>query len=123
MNPEQEFAFRACWQPGVPPPILARLRRAFGGWDGPAGADLRSIWTNWPGFPSPFRHIEGMESRRSASTFFTERTLAEYLSVSDRTVRNWIRRGDLPSYKLGAARRIDPADVEDFLARNRDEAA
>jgi hypothetical protein len=29
----------------------------------------------------------------------------------------------LPSYKLGAARRIDPADVEDFLARNRDEAA
>ena len=41
-------------------------------------------------------------------------------SVCDRTVRNWIRRGDLPSYKLGAARRIDPADVENFLARHRD---
>ncbi|MGH2939403.1 MAG: helix-turn-helix domain-containing protein [Solirubrobacterales bacterium] len=54
---------------------------------------------------------------------FTERTLAAYLSVSDRTIRNWIRRGDLPSYKLGASRRIDPADVEDFLARHRDAAA
>jgi excisionase family DNA binding protein len=56
-------------------------------------------------------------------TFFTERTLASYLAVSDRTIRNWIRRGELPSYKLGAARRIDPADVEDFLSRHRDEVA
>jgi excisionase family DNA binding protein len=56
-------------------------------------------------------------------TFFTVRTLAAYLAVSDRTIRNWIRLGELPSYKLGASRRIDPADVEDFLARHRDEAA
>jgi excisionase family DNA binding protein len=54
--------------------------------------------------------------------FFTERTLADYLAVSDRTIRNWIRRGELPSYKLGASRRIDPADVDDFLVRHRDEA-
>jgi len=66
----------------------------------------------------------GMDRNSARSpAFFTERTLAAYLSVSDRTIRNWIRRGDLPSYKLGAARRIDPADVEDFLARRRDEAA
>jgi excisionase family DNA binding protein len=66
----------------------------------------------------------GMKGNASHSiAFFTERTLAAYLAVSDRTIRNWIRRGELPSYKLGAARRIDPADVEDFLARHRDEAA
>jgi excisionase family DNA binding protein len=64
-----------------------------------------------------------MRSKVAARTFFTERTLAAYLSVSDRTIRNWIRRGQLPSYKLGASRRIDPADVEDFLARHRDESA
>ncbi len=64
----------------------------------------------------------GME-RKPASAFFTERSLAAYLAVSDRTIRNWIRRGELPSYKLGAARRIDPADVDRFLARHRDEAA
>jgi len=66
---------------------------------------------------------EGMEAKLGGPTFFTERSLAAYLAVSDRTIRNWIRRGELPSYKLGAARRIDPADVEDFLARHRDEAS
>ena len=66
---------------------------------------------------------ECVRAKAPGPTFFTERTLAAYLAVSDRTIRNWIRRGELPSYKLGASRRIDPADVEDFLARHRDEAA
>ena len=65
----------------------------------------------------------GMERKASKPSFFTERTLADFLAVSDRTVRNWIKSGKLPSYKFGAARRIDPTDVEDFLARHRDEAA
>jgi excisionase family DNA binding protein len=64
-----------------------------------------------------------MRWKAPAISFFTERTLATYLAVSDRTIRSWIRRGELPSYKLGASRRIDPADVEVFLARHRDEAA
>jgi excisionase family DNA binding protein len=67
-------------------------------------------------------HI-GDVNRKAAKPFFTERSLAAYLAVSDRTVRNWIRRGELPSYKLGASRRIDPADVEVFLDRHRDDAA
>ncbi len=67
--------------------------------------------------------IQGVTTRAEGRAFFTERTLAAYLAVSDRTIRNWIRRGELPSYKLGASRRIDPADVEDFLARHRDAAA
>lgn len=64
-----------------------------------------------------------MERKPNKPNFFTERTLADFLTVSDRTIRNWIRRGELPSYKLGAARRIDPADVEHFLSRRRDEAS
>jgi excisionase family DNA binding protein len=63
----------------------------------------------------------GMKRQPSATAFFTERSLADYLAVSDRTIRNWIRRGELASYKLGASRRIDPADVEEFLARRRQE--
>jgi excisionase family DNA binding protein len=66
---------------------------------------------------------EGMQAKSGKPIFFTERSLAAYLAVSDRTVRNWIRRGELPSYKLGASRRIDPADVEIFLSRHRDEAS
>jgi len=61
-----------------------------------------------------------MEPKTAGPTFFTERTLATYLAVSDRTIRNWIRRGELPSYKLGASRRIDPADVDAFLAQRRE---
>jgi excisionase family DNA binding protein len=60
-------------------------------------------------------------SERAARVFFTERSLAAYLAVSDRTIRNWIRCGDLPSYKLGTARRIDPEDVRNFLTRHRDD--
>jgi excisionase family DNA binding protein len=71
-----------------------------------------------------FTDIEGMrENSAQSEHFFTERTLAAYLAVSDRTIRNWIRRGELPSYKLGASRRIDPTDVDVFLAERRDEAA
>ena len=44
-----------------------------------------------------------MERNATPAAFFTERTLAAYLAVSDRTIRNWIRRGELPSYKLGGA--------------------
>lgn len=66
---------------------------------------------------------KGMERNAEPIAFFTERSLAAYLAVSDRTIRNWIRRGELPSYKLGASRRIDPADVNAFLAQRRDEAA
>jgi excisionase family DNA binding protein len=72
---------------------------------------------------APAMDRECMRSKAPRPTFFTERTLANYLAVSDRTIRNWIHRGQLPSYKLGASRRIDPADMEDFLARHRDEAA
>jgi excisionase family DNA binding protein len=64
--------------------------------------------------------IRGMQKNAPPLAFFTERTLAAYLAVSDRTIRNWIRRGELPSYKLGAARRIDPADVDAFLAQRRE---
>ena len=66
---------------------------------------------------------KGMQAKASGPTFFTERSLAAYLAVSDRTVRNWIRRGELPSYKLGASRRIDPTDVATFLEQRREEAA
>lgn len=71
-----------------------------------------------------FMDIGGMgENSAQTETFFTERTLAAYLAVSDRTIRNWIRRGELPSYKLGVSRRIDPVDVDAFLEARREEAA
>lgn len=53
--------------------------------------------------------------------FFTERSLAARLSVSDRLIRKWVKEGRLRSYKLGGCRRFDPADVDAFLAEHREE--
>ena len=58
------------------------------------------------------------EPRRA---FFTPRTLAEYLSMSERTIREMLARGEIASYKVGEnARRIDPKDVDSYLAKRRD---
>jgi len=94
----------------------------------PVGRGGRDLTFVLPGGFRPMHRVAaldigGMERKATEPSFYTERTLAEFLAVSDRTVRNWIRHGELASYKLGAARRIDPADVEDFLTRHRDEAA
>lgn len=86
--------------------------------------DLWTMRRNQPTDSGLTFDTRGMQRNPAAPpSFFTERTLVAYLAVSDRTIRNWIRRGELPSYKLGAARRIDPADVEAFLAQRRDEPA
>lgn len=53
--------------------------------------------------------------------WFTPETLAAYLQVSDRQVRNWVNDGLLVSYKIGSSRRFDPADVDAFVAQFRDE--
>jgi excisionase family DNA binding protein len=98
---------------GTAPPCGGRL------YGGPAG----SVTFGWWRTGRVRLDNMGMEPKTAAPTFFTERTLAAYLAVSDRTIRNWIRRGELPSYKLGASRRIDPADVDAFLAQRRDEPA
>jgi excisionase family DNA binding protein len=51
--------------------------------------------------------------------FFTTATLARYLAVSERTIRDMLKRGEFPSYKVAGARRIDPADVDSYLAKRR----
>ena len=65
---------------------------------------------------SAIRVIE--EERRP---FFTPRALAEFLSVSDRTVRQMLHDGRIPSYKVEGMRRIDPADVDRYLDERRQE--
>jgi excisionase family DNA binding protein len=57
----------------------------------------------------------------SVRPFFTTRSLARRLALSERTVRDLIRRGDIPSYKVAGARRIDPQDVDIWLADRRQE--
>jgi excisionase family DNA binding protein len=55
--------------------------------------------------------------------FFTPKTLAAYLSVSERTVRDMLAKGRIPSYKVEGQRRVAVEDVDAYLAANRQEAA
>jgi excisionase family DNA binding protein len=71
------------------------------------------------GFRMPDVKVIG-EERES---FFTPRSLAKYLSVTERTIYNLLERGELASYTVASARRIDPADVDAYLAEHREERA
>lgn len=44
---------------------------------------------------------------------------AEYLAISERSVKRLIARGDLPCIRVGSALRFAFADLEAFIARNR----
>lgn len=52
--------------------------------------------------------------------FFSPRTLAAYLALSERTVRQMIADGTIPSYKFEGSRRVDPEDVDAYVARRRE---
>ena len=51
--------------------------------------------------------------------FYTVKSLAHRLAVTERTVRNLLRSGEIDSYTIGTARRIDPEDVDSYLERRR----
>lgn len=53
--------------------------------------------------------------------FFTPTSLATYLNLSPRTVRDMLKRRVIASYRVEGARRIAPDDVEQYLASRRDE--
>lgn len=52
-------------------------------------------------------------------TWLSQSESAQYLDVSDRTVRNYIARGDLPAYRVKGSRlvRIRCADLDALLTR------
>jgi excisionase family DNA binding protein len=78
--------------------------------DKPAGQDSNAV----RGSVSP--------SKKSSGTlkFFTIDEVTEMLSVSARTVRRWIDRGELVAHHFGAAVRISDADLRAFLALRRE---
>jgi excisionase family DNA binding protein len=53
--------------------------------------------------------------------FFTPRGLAEYLNLSERTVRAMLASGKIASYTIEGSRRIAADDVDAYLAARRDE--
>ena len=62
----------------------------------------------------------GHSSDRAALRFFTIGDVADFLGVSQRSVRRWIKSGDLPVHRFGAAVRISEIDLSAFAAAHRE---
>jgi excisionase family DNA binding protein len=54
--------------------------------------------------------------------FLDIQAVAERTSLSERTVKELLRRGDIKSLKVGARRLIHAADLDEFAERLRAEA-
>lgn len=52
---------------------------------------------------------------------FTVASLAEFLGISERVMREMLADEVIPSYKVGGGRRIDPKAVDAYLAARRAE--
>jgi excisionase family DNA binding protein len=57
--------------------------------------------------------------RRDLRLFSINKT-AERLDVSVRSVRRWIKAGELRSHRLGGQLRISEDDLQAYLARRRE---
>ena len=53
----------------------------------------------------------------------TPKALAAKLSISERTSRQMIADGRIASYRIEGCRRVDVADLDAYLQRNRTERA
>jgi excisionase family DNA binding protein len=58
--------------------------------------------------------------QREPMQFFTIAKVAECVDVSTRSVRRWIKSGDLVAHHFGGAVRIAEGDFRAFLAMHRD---
>jgi excisionase family DNA binding protein len=63
--------------------------------------------------------VHGARRRREQIKFFTIAEVAEQLGVVTRTVRRWIKTGDLVVHRFGGVVRIAEGDLRTFLAAHR----
>ena len=62
---------------------------------------------------------KGASSIRPRDVLLKIPEVARRLDVSEKTVRRWIDRGELPVHRLGSSIRISEADLSAFLAQRR----
>ncbi len=55
-------------------------------------------------------------------TAMTVRDVAEYLNVDPKTVYRMVNRGDLPGFKVGGIWRFQRADIDQWIAKQKEAA-
>lgn len=74
-----------------------------------------------PAAASDYVHGARRRPQGNQIKFFTIAEVAECLAVATRTVRRWIKSGDLVVHRFGGVVRIAEGDLRDFLAARRDD--
>lgn len=59
------------------------------------------------------------QKMRAADPLLSPAQLAERLGISDRTVRELLASGEIPSLKIGGARRVEATAVDAYLESRR----
>lgn len=52
-----------------------------------------------------------------SSPFMTVRQAAEFAAVTERTIRDWVRSGELPKFTAGRLLRVRAVDLEQYMSR------
>ena len=60
------------------------------------------------------------DQSRSSTKFYTIKQIAQFVEVSTRTVRRWIKNGLLIAHRVNGLVRISEGDFRAFLATHRD---
>jgi excisionase family DNA binding protein len=63
----------------------------------------------------------GAPANRNDRPFYSVASLAAKLAISERTVRDMLNRGEIPCYRIGPQRRIDPIDVDTWLEQRKEQ--
>ena len=61
-------------------------------------------------------------SREKLQELLRAKEAAQFLNVSENTIRMWIWQRRLPAVRLGRAVRLRRRDLEEIIERNREEA-
>jgi excisionase family DNA binding protein len=72
------------------------------------------------GEAAAFGHVRGRRHRDDQIKFFTIAEVADRLDVATRTVRRWIKSGELVVHRIGGVVRIAEGDLRAFLALHRE---
>jgi excisionase family DNA binding protein len=64
--------------------------------------------------------MKSVTANQVAPRFYTISDVANFLDVSTRTIRRWIRNGLLVAHRINGVVRISEADFQAFMSAHRD---
>jgi excisionase family DNA binding protein len=63
--------------------------------------------------------VARLRAERDERPLLSPKELAARLGISDRTVRSMIESGRMPSLKIGGLTKVEPAEVDAYLDRQK----